>query len=101
MTFPHNKIKRIAINVGLVVVWYFIACVLPFPLGIVKRAHLNNWEYIDSLPYYIVLLFPIAFVTGYIWWGRGKLRQRITRTREEELAGKKWDAVVDELMNRI
>ena len=99
MKLPQNKAARLAINVGFVVVWYFLW--FPINKAIAYGVFYDQiWSSFGRILSLLVLLAPIVLATRYIWWGRIRPRPRITRSREQERAGKKWDAVVDELKNR-
>lgn len=114
MKLPQNKAARLAINVGFVAVWLELTK-LTFGLeaGLFAKIY-EELIYLISPPFldgiasrglprfiwFLVQIIPMFLATRYIWWGRIRPRPRITGSREQERAGKKWDAVVDELKNR-
>ncbi len=99
MKLPQNKLARLAINIGFVVVWIFLWLPIHHVLGILFLYSGGIGKIVEILAV-LVLLVPMLLATRYIWWRRIRPRPRITRSREEERAGKKWDAVVEELKNR-
>jgi len=70
MKLPQNKLARLAINVVFIVFWWLIANIFPEVSGITFWAAINGWEFMGSLPHYIVTFVPMALATRYIWWGR-------------------------------
>tara|TARA_B100000029_G_scaffold295475_1_gene288804 strand:- start:86 stop:433 length:348 start_codon:yes stop_codon:yes gene_type:complete len=114
MKLPQNKLARLSINGGLIGIWLFLTDAgLSIPGGLLNQTgfitkiwleiYSNFGNPYNDFGYWMWLLIryiPVVLVTRYIWWGRLKPRPRITRSHEEEQAGKKWDSVVDELRNR-
>ena len=113
LQLPKNKLARLAINIASIYIWLIISGNIW--VWIKEWAFRNRSDFYESWTFYdfwtgsdltgglplissgLLILLPMGLVTRYIWWGR---KPRITRSREEEQAGKKWDSVVDELRNR-
>ena len=92
MKLPHKKSTRLLISVLLTLFCWFFAA--PFGLLLSQAMVASTFYSLFLLLGVVFLVLPIAGVI-YIW-----TRPRITRSLEEEQAGKEWDSVVDELKNR-
>ena len=74
LQMPENKIARLVINVVFIFVWYVIAEIYPEVSGFATWTFSNGWEFMGSLPHYILHLAPMCLVTRYIWFKKSRNR---------------------------
>ncbi len=101
MKLPQNKQARLGINFGFCIIWFIVGGFLS-GMTMIGGVYLPGTTWIPLGLQYLIILSPMVLVTKYIWTGHWSFKRTVEiRGRlEEEQAGKKWDAVVDELMNR-
>tara|TARA_Y100001968_G_scaffold138305_1_gene126483 strand:- start:506 stop:742 length:237 start_codon:yes stop_codon:yes gene_type:complete len=75
MKLPQNKLARLAINIGFIVVWMAVNFLIYFlSINLLSITLLTPRTPIA----YLFLFIPIVLATRYIWWGRIRPRPRIT-----------------------
>ncbi|WP_320676989.1 hypothetical protein [Prochlorococcus sp. MIT 1300] len=97
MQLTQNKLTWFALNVVFCVLWLFVGGFLSGMI-MVGGISLPSTAWIPLWLQYLIVVIPMVFATRQIWCVQ--LKTKTTWSRQEKLAGKKWDAVVEELRNR-
>ena len=91
LQLPKNKFIRLGINIIFVPIWYFLSEKLLFqivdflfflPYGRTVIYENDFFRSIYFLTLILAFLMPIILLTRYIWFGRIKPRQKITRSKD-------------------
>ena len=94
LQIPQNKLARLAINVGVVAVWFICSALI---WALIYQPLLDNHPYtrvyldiwtahnfpIPPWIFLIIFSIPSFLVSRYIWFGRIKPRPRITKSKED------------------
>ena len=98
LKLPQNKLARLAINIGFVLLWWLLSIAIFFKIW-VSIAIFYNDTFSPPFPYVLVFpedsfsagkLFelttfyvPIILATRYIWFGRIRPKRRITTSMDD------------------